>query len=155
MLFFWGVHRRYGYTKQTNYKLIDIGKRCWNSIPCLWRTGNRVVIKQFKTHFGSSFAGVKRENRTLQNSAVTNPKIFGYFWVIEQRRLPHLVMEYKEGENLEPVWHSNFRCMMCRNLTDSTSLVLYTLFSAISHPPGHQAFDLLVQEDGRLVLIDF
>ena len=71
---------------------------------------NKVVIKQFKNSIlDVQSQSWKREIETLQQlNHPQIPQYLDYFEkVIEKRRLPHLVMEYKEGQNVKQYLKNN------------------------------------------------
>ena len=124
--------------------------------------GQTVVIKQFKNSIlDIRSQGWKREMETLKQLNHPHiPKYLDYFEkVIEKRRLPHLVMEYKKGQNLEDILKQNPRFEM-KDSADILKQILRLLSYIHSFQPPliHRDIkpsNLLHQEDGKLSLIDF
>ena len=123
--------------------------------------GNSVVIKQFKNSIlDIRSQGWKREIETLkQINHPQIPKYLDYFdKIVEKRRLPHLVMEYIEGENLKVFLENN------RLVFDESSDIIKQILRLLSYihafqPPlihrDIKPSNLLRQKDGNLALIDF
>ena len=124
-------------------------------------SGEKVVIKQFKNSILDIHAqSWKREIETLKlMNHPRIPKYLDYFdKLVEKRRLPHLVMEYIEGENLKNVIKEHR--FTHEELVDILKQILLLLSYIHSFQPSliHRDIkpsNLLRQKNGDLVLIDF
>ncbi len=122
---------------------------------------NAVVVKQFKNSIlDVQSQSWKREIETLkQINHPQIPRYLDYFEkVIEKRRLPHLVMEYKEGQNVKEYLQDN-RLNFHQSIEILQQILLLLSYIHSFQPPlihrDIKPSNLLIQSDGSLILIDF